>query len=97
MSGKQDADRLAAPHAVADLDDEDVALVERLLRSYAEDTGSLVAAALLEDPTTTRSRFTRLLPTEYARVRSALAQAEAEGLDPSAPGVWDKILEVARG
>ena len=79
------------------LSDEDFALVEQLLRSYAEDTGSLVAAALLEDPDATRSRFTRLLPTEYARVRSALARAEAEGLDPSAPGVWDKILEVARG
>lgn len=83
--------------ALDPLDDEDFALVESLLRSYAEETGSLVAAQLLEDPTATRARFTRLLPTEYARVRGALAQAEADGLDPSAPGVWDKILEVARG
>ncbi|MBD7917003.1 glutamate synthase large subunit [Cellulomonas sp. Sa3CUA2] len=83
--------------ALDPLDDEDFALVESLLRSYAEETGSLVAAQLLEDPTATRARFTRLLPTEYARVRTALAQAEADGLDPSAPGVWDKILEVARG
>ncbi|ADG74877.1 Glutamate synthase (ferredoxin) [Cellulomonas flavigena DSM 20109] len=83
--------------SLAPLDDEDMELVEGLLRSYAEETGSLVAAALLEDPVTTRSRFTRLLPTEYARVRGALAAAEAEGLDPTAPGVWDKILEVARG
>ncbi|MCC2319843.1 glutamate synthase large subunit [Cellulomonas xiejunii] len=83
--------------ALDPLDDEDFALVESLLRSYAEETGSLVAAQLLEDPASTRARFTRLLPTEYARVRGALAQAEADGLDPSAPGVWDKILEVARG
>jgi len=83
--------------ALDPLDDEDFALVESLLRSYADETGSLVAAQLLEDPSGTRARFTRLLPTEYARVRGALAQAEADGLDPSAPGVWDKILEVARG
>lgn len=83
--------------ALDPLDDDDHALVEGLLRSYAEETGSIVAAQLLEDPAATRARFTRLLPTEYARVRGALAQAEADGLDPSAPGVWDTILEVARG
>ncbi|WP_136519846.1 MULTISPECIES: glutamate synthase large subunit [Cellulomonas] len=83
--------------SLAPLDDEDAALVEHLLRVHAEETGSPVAAQLLEDPAGTRARFTRLLPTEYARVRSALAKAEAEGLDPAAPGVWDQILEVARG
>jgi glutamate synthase (NADPH/NADH) large chain len=36
-------------------------------------------------------------PREYARVRVALAKAEADGLDPTAPGVWESILEVARG
>jgi glutamate synthase (NADPH/NADH) large chain len=79
------------------LDDEDAALVEQLLRTHHEETGSPVAAELLEDFPQARARFTRLLPTEYARVRRALAQAEAEGLDPAAPGVWDQILEVARG
>ncbi|WP_163275962.1 glutamate synthase large subunit [Cellulomonas iranensis] len=79
------------------LDDDDFAVVERLLRTHAQETGSPVAAQLLEDPAATRARFTRLLPTEYARVRRALAKAEADGLDPSAPGVWDQILEVARG
>jgi glutamate synthase (NADPH/NADH) large chain len=79
------------------LDDEDAVLVQLLLHAHLEETGSPVAAQLLEDFSTTRARFTRLLPTEYARVRRALAQAEAEGLDPAAPGVWDQILEVARG
>ncbi|MCC2333369.1 glutamate synthase large subunit [Cellulomonas wangsupingiae] len=83
--------------ALDPLDDEDFAVVEGLLRTYAEETGSRVAAQLLEDPAATRARFTRLLPTEYARIRRALARAEADGLDPSAPGVWDQILEVARG
>ncbi|KQR15925.1 glutamate synthase large subunit [Cellulomonas sp. Leaf334] len=83
--------------ALDPLDDEDAALVQSLLRAHHDETGSPVAAQLLEDFPSTRARFTRLLPTEYARVRRALAQAEADGLDPAAPGVWDQILEVARG
>ena len=95
-------DRVARPRpAIAGvvLDDEPTfwALVERLLRTHSAETGSPVAAQLLEDPQGTRGRFTRVLPTEYARVREALAKAEAEGLDPGAPGVWEGILAVARG
>jgi glutamate synthase (NADPH/NADH) large chain len=77
------------------LDDEDATLVESLLRRHLEETGSPVAAELLAGDW--RPRFTRLLPTEFARVRRALAQAEADGVDPTAPGMWDRILEVARG
>ncbi len=83
--------------ALQPLDEADVALVTGLLRRHLEETGSPVAAQLLEDPDTVRQRFTRLLPTEYARVREALTKAAAEGLDPTAPGVWERILEVARG
>jgi glutamate synthase (NADPH/NADH) large chain len=79
------------------LGDEDAALVLDLLRRHADETGSRVAAELLADPDATRARFTRVQPREYARVRAALAKAEADGLDPSAPGVWEGILEVARG
>jgi len=56
-----------------------------------------VAAQLLEDLDATRGRLTRVLPAEYARVREALAKAEADGVDPGAPGVWEGILAVARG
>lgn len=83
--------------ALEPLDDDDAALVERLVRRHHDETGSPVAGQLLEDWPAARGRFTRLMPTEYARVRKALAQAEADGLDPSRPGVWDQILEVARG
>ncbi len=81
--------------SLAPLDDEDAAVVGDLLHRYAEETGSPVAAELLEGDW--RSRFTRVLPTEFSRVRRALAQAEADGLDPTAPGLWAQILEVARG
>jgi len=87
--------RRADELALDPLDDDDVALLEPILRRYADETASPVAAELLAGDW--RRRFTRVLPTEYARVRGALAQAEADGLDPTAPGVWDQILEVARG
>jgi len=81
---------------LAPLDEEDVAVVGALLRRHVEETASPGAAALLADEAW-HERFTRVLPLEYARMKRAMAQAEAEGLDPSAPGVWDHILEVSRG
>ena len=78
------------------LDDEDAAVVGALLTRHVEETGSPGAQELLAAPDW-RSRFTRVLPEEYARMTRAMAQAQAEGLDPAAPGVWDHILEVSRG
>ena len=78
------------------LDDEDAAVVGALLTRHAEETGSPGAKELLQSPDW-RSRFTRVLPEEYARMTRAMAQAQADGLDPAAPGVWDHILEVSRG
>jgi glutamate synthase (NADPH/NADH) large chain len=82
---------------LAPLDDTDAALVESLLRRHAEETGSPRAAELLADLPAALARFTRVLPTDYDRMRKAMAQAEAEGLDLLAPGVWDHVLEVSRG
>jgi len=79
------------------LDDEDAALVESLVRKHVEETQSPLARQLLEDWETSRGRFTKVLPTEFARMREVLAQAEADGVDLTAPGEWDKVLEVARG
>ena len=79
------------------LTDADQEVVETLLRQQAEETGSRRAAELLADLPAAFARFTRVLPTQYDRMRRALAQAEADGLDVHAPGVWDQILEVSRG
>ncbi len=68
------------------LDDADAALVEGLVRTHLEETGSTVAAELLEDFDAARGRFTRILPAEFARVRKALAQAEARRPRPRRPG-----------
>ncbi|SDS55938.1 glutamate synthase (NADH) large subunit [Paraoerskovia marina] len=79
------------------LDDADAVLVESLLQRHLEETGSPRAAELLEDFETTKSRITRVLPAEFARVRAVLEQASQDGTDLEAPGAWENLLEVARG
>jgi glutamate synthase (NADPH/NADH) large chain len=79
------------------LDEEDAEIVAALVRRHHEETDSPVAAQLLADLPAALARFTRVLPAQYARVRAALATAEAQGTDLSAPGAWEEILEVARG
>ncbi len=87
--------------AVGPLDDEDWDVVQDLLRRHDEETGSNVAQALLADDGA-RARFTRVQPRGWARVRVALAQAEADGVDLSGDGRWDEnvwntIVEAAHG
>jgi glutamate synthase (NADPH/NADH) large chain len=83
--------------ALAPLDADGAATVEALLRAYHDETGSPRAGELLADLPESLGRFTRVVPTGYERMLSAMAAAEAEGLDPAAPGVWESILEVSRG
>ncbi len=71
--------------------------VERLLRAHHAETGSPRAGELLADLPAALARFTAVVPTEYDRMVGALRTAAAEGLDPAAPGAWERILEVARG
>ncbi|NLE72725.1 MAG: glutamate synthase subunit alpha, partial [Actinomycetales bacterium] len=79
------------------LDEAGAAEVERLLRAHHEETGSPRAGELLADLPAALARFTAVVPAEYERMVAALATAEREGLDPTAPGAWESILEVARG
>ncbi|HMO12164.1 MAG TPA: glutamate synthase subunit alpha, partial [Actinotalea sp.] len=79
------------------LTDADQDVVATLLREHVDATGSPLAGELLADLPAAFARFTRVLPTEFDRMRTALARAEADGLDVHAPGVWDQILEVSRG
>lgn len=79
------------------LSDTDAEIVRTLLERHRSETQSPLATELLEDFATTRSRFTRVLPAEFARVRTVLEKAADEGTDLEAPGVWENLLEVARG
>lgn len=89
---------LAAGELLLDpVEDADLAVLRGLLRRHLDETGSPLAAELLADEQAIRTRFTRVLPVEFARMTVAMAKAEAEGLDPAAPGVWEHILEVSHG
>ncbi|MFD6178608.1 MULTISPECIES: glutamate synthase large subunit [unclassified Isoptericola] len=86
---------------VGPLDDADWERVRGLLERHLEETGSPVAAELLEEDGS-RARFSRVLPAGWARVRAALADAEAAGKtlgegDDFDPAMWEQIMEVARG
>jgi len=52
-----------------------------LLRRHAEETGSPLAQALLDDWPSAVRRFTEVMPADYKRVLTARAEAEREGLD----------------
>ena len=79
------------------LDDTGSEVVERLLRTHRDETGSPQAEELLADLPAALARFTSVVPLEYRRMVAALAAAAEQGLDPSAPGVWEQILETAHG
>ncbi|MBO0610497.1 glutamate synthase large subunit [Myceligenerans salitolerans] len=81
--------------SVAPLDDDDWDTVRGLLERHRAETGSLVAGELLEDPDA-RTRFTRILPPGWARVRQALATHHLDENEWD-PAQWDRIMEVARG
>jgi glutamate synthase (NADPH) large chain len=55
-------------------------LHEVITRHHAE-TGSAVAARLLAAWESAPDRFTKVMPKDYKRVRSAASQAEREGRD----------------
>ena len=89
--------RLAGELALTPVGPEHAAELEAMLRSHEAETGSRLAAELLVDLPAALARFTRVVPTEYERMLATLADAAEQGLDPSAPGVWDHILEVSHG
>jgi glutamate synthase (NADPH) large chain len=66
-----------------------------IVTRHAEETGSDVAAALLEDWDSALGRFTEVMPRDYKRVLDARAEALAEGLDEDQANA--RIMEVLHG
>ena len=64
------------------LSTDDFAVVERLLRRHAEETGSGRAAELLAEWPASAARFTAIMPKDYKRVLRLRAEAEEKGMDP---------------
>ncbi len=79
------------------LDQEDEVIVRGLIERHHAETDSPKARELLADWEESKSRFTKVLPARYARVREALAALHANGVDLAAPGAWADFLEVTHG
>ncbi|WP_030485491.1 glutamate synthase large subunit [Nocardioides aequoreus] len=69
--------------------------LEALVRAHHEETGSEVAAGLLEDWETALTRFTEIIPRDFRIVMEAKAKAEADGLDEKQ--VAEKMMEALHG
>jgi glutamate synthase (NADPH/NADH) large chain len=78
-------------------DEDDIDHLVHLLGEHHRHTDSRIAGELAADREVIRTRFTRLRPPAYARVRAVLEQAEAEGVDIAEPQVWNRILEATHG
>ena len=64
-------------------DSDDVTAVVGMLRNHVRFTGSTVAAGLLADWDTVKSRFVKVIPKDYKRVLLAEARARAESREPA--------------
>ncbi len=79
------------------LDRADLEVLRGLLVEHVERTASPRAAALLEDFDASAAEFVKVLPRDFAAVRSMREEALAEGIDPDGDIVWNRILEVTGG
>ena len=70
--------------------DHDIEILRELLVRHADETGSGVAASILERDDF--DRFTVVMPRDYRRAMEAQRRAMREGRDPA-----DVVMEVARG
>jgi glutamate synthase (NADPH) large chain len=75
----------------------DAELLHDLVDRHRQETDSAVAKRLLADWPTAVSRFTMVMPRDYARVLAVRARAEAEGLDLDSDTVWSRIMEASDG
>jgi glutamate synthase (NADPH/NADH) large chain len=79
------------------VDEEQGVLLKRIVEQHQAETGSLLAARLLDDWANALEDFTLILPRDYASVLKIRSDAITAGLDPDGEATWAKILEVTNG
>jgi glutamate synthase (NADPH/NADH) large chain len=93
-----DLDETLVNPALVDLTDVDTAARDELrdvVRQHAQETGSPVAAGLLDGWPRALSRFTQVMPRDYRRVLDARAEAQRAGLDEQETTA--RMMEAAHG
>lgn len=68
-----------------------------LLAKHHDETGSRVAASILNDLDSALSDFTLLMPRDFSRVTAIRNEALLTGENPDGDLVWEKILEATNG
>ncbi|MFF7649806.1 glutamate synthase large subunit [Streptomyces sp. NPDC007983] len=79
--------------ALGELDDTDKQWLHDAVRRHQEETGSTVAAALLDDWDRALTRFSKIIPATYQAVLAAKDAAERAGLSESE--TTEKMMEAA--
>jgi glutamate synthase (NADPH/NADH) large chain len=77
------------------LDDGDRAFLDDTIRRHRDLTGSAVADRILGRWDEAVLSFRKVMPKDYQRVLTVIAQSEADGLDETQ--TVDRIMEAARG
>ncbi|WP_349827947.1 glutamate synthase large subunit [Brevibacterium litoralis] len=94
------AEREAGHFSLSALSSEDSAELTELLRRHVEFTGSPLASWLVDQidhGEDVLSRFTKLVPVQYATVLEIQHSASTAGTDPEGDDTWKKILEATNG
>jgi glutamate synthase (NADPH/NADH) large chain len=76
-------------------DETDKEFLRQILQRHLNETDSAVASRILNNFDDEIQNFTKLVPTDFARVLKVQQQANNEGLSPDSPEVWSRILEVS--
>ena len=76
-----------------DLDADDASELSDMLRNHVRETGSTLAESLLKDWDVAASRFVKVIPRDYKRVRQAEAKARAESREPA----FNELVGAANG
>ncbi|MBM9466827.1 glutamate synthase large subunit [Nakamurella leprariae] len=90
-----DADPTRVNGELVDLEElaaDEVVWLGEVVSAHAKLTGSRIAASLLADWPGSAARFSRVMPRDYRRVLSVMAEAAERGLDAN-----EMIMESARG
>ena len=82
---------------LTELGSADVEILSDVLQRHFDETGSVVAAAMLANMDDAVQRFTKVLPRDYAAVLQTRQTAIDEGLDPDGDVTWARIMEVTGG
>jgi glutamate synthase (NADPH/NADH) large chain len=80
--------------SLEELDADDVAFLEATITRHRDLTGSTVAARILDSFDDEVERFCKVMPTDYRRVLTVVAESTSLGLDDAT--TVERIMEAAR-